>query len=98
MPDRSNEFDYESREALFADRQLLELSDIFDSDAYRALARLPPDVNAAEHYLLEGWRRGLEPGPNFNGHSLYKYYCSVGFSGPPALSYLMLRTGGRAAF
>lgn len=98
MLDRPNDHNYNSREDLLADCQLLELGDIFDAKAYRVLAGIPSGVDAAEHYLVEGWRRGLEPGPNFEGRFLYPYYCSVGFSGPPALTYLMLRTSGPAAF
>jgi len=89
---------YDTREDLLADRRLLELSDIFDASAYRAIAGIPLEVDAAEHYLVEGWRRGLEPGPHFESRFLYPYYCSAGFTGPPALTYLMLRTSGPAAY
>lgn len=98
MLDRPNDHSYASRGDLLADRQLLELSDIFDAKAYRAMARIRSDVDAAEHYLVEGWRRGLEPGPNFEGRFLYPFYCTVGFAGPPALTHLMLSTRGPAAY
>src|SRR5688572_21575041 len=98
MLNRLNAHDYETPDDLRADCELLELSDVFDARAYRAIASVPPEINAAEHYLIEGWRRGLEPGPHFDGHSLYPYYCTVGFSGPPALTYLMLGASGPSAY
>jgi glycosyltransferase involved in cell wall biosynthesis len=98
MLDRPHEYSYEAREDLLADRELLELSDIFDEPAYRAMARIPRQVDAAEHYLVEGWRRGLEPGPHFEGGFLYPYYCTIGFTGPPALTYVMLSANGPAAY
>ena len=47
-----------------------------------------------KHYLTKGWRRGLEPGPNFDGTFLYTYFQSAGFDGPPALTYIILKSSG----
>jgi len=80
------------------DCRLLESSEVFDQQAYRAAAGIGENVAAAEHYLAVGWRQGLEPGPKFEGAFLQPYYRSAGFAGPPALTYLLLRAAGRPAY
>ena len=89
---------YSSNEDLTADCWLLEQSDIFDASYYRAAAGISRKVNAAEHYLREGWRLGFEPGRHFEGNFLNPYFRSAGFRGPPAITYLTLRTGGHALY
>ena len=76
------------------DRRWLEESGLLDATRYRTAAGLPPDVNAARHYLAHGWRAHLEPNASFDGHFLYPYYRSAGLEGPPALTFLMLRASG----
>lgn len=85
---------YRQRDDLAADLSLLEQSDLFDSDFYRDRAGLEPASNAAEHYLLTGWRLGLEPSKNFEGSFLYPYYYSVGLDGPPAITFISLQAAG----
>jgi glycosyltransferase involved in cell wall biosynthesis len=79
---------------LFADGRLLEKNGLFHAETYRAAAGIDPGTNAAEHYLLEGWRAGLEPGPDFEGNFLYPYYRSVGFFDAPPLTYITLHAAG----
>jgi glycosyltransferase involved in cell wall biosynthesis len=87
-----------SHEALAADCKLLRDSGIFDDAAYRAAARIAPEADAVEHYLLEGWHVGFEPGPDYDGASLYPYYRSVGYIGAPAITHLKLRASGAPAY
>ena len=70
--------------------ELLELSGLLDEAVYRAAAGISDETSSAEHYLREGWRRGLEPGPNFEGGFLRPYFEFVGLHGAPALTYLTL--------
>ena len=76
------------------DCRLLEESGLLDVTSYCAAARLEAGADAARHYLLDGWRAGLEPNPDFEGGFLYPYYRSAGLDGPPALTYLMLQAAG----
>jgi glycosyltransferase involved in cell wall biosynthesis len=74
--------------------RLLEDSGLFDAQTYSVAAGLGDQVNHLEHYLSRGWQLGLEPGPNFDGAFLQPYFRSAGFSGPPAVTYLILRAAG----
>jgi glycosyltransferase involved in cell wall biosynthesis len=85
---------YRTTDDLLADRELLEQSDIFDAALYRLAAGLAAEQNAAEHYLIQGWRDGLEPGPGFEGSFLYPFFRTIGFDGPPAITFLNLRATG----
>ena len=69
---------YSSNEDLTADCWLLEQSDIFDPLTSRAAAGISRKVNAAEHYLREGWRLGFEPGRHFEGNFLNPLF-SIGW-------------------
>jgi len=89
---------YHSRDALEADCRLLRDSGLFDHNTYRAAAGIDAAIDAVEHYLVEGWRTGLEPGPGFQGEFLYPYYRSVGYFGPPAITHLKLRAAGAPAY
>src|SRR5689334_15038667 len=89
MLDRPNVQEWDSPDQLANYCRLLEDSGLLDPTVYRAAAGIGEEVNAAEHYLREGWRRGLEPGPDFDGELLYPYFRSVGMNGPPALSYVL---------
>ena len=81
-------------EEVAANCRLLEASGLIDEQAYRAAARIDSTVSAAEHYLTVGWRDGIEPRPQFEGGFLAPYYRSLGFAGPPAITYLRLREHG----
>jgi glycosyltransferase involved in cell wall biosynthesis len=85
---------YDSEEECDVDCRLLEESGLLDVSSYCAAAGLDAGANAARHYLEHGWRAHLEPSPHFEGHFLGPYYRSVGLDGPPALTFLMLRTAG----
>jgi glycosyltransferase involved in cell wall biosynthesis len=89
---------YASRETLEADCRLLRDSGLFDPDTYRAAAGIDVSTDAIEHYLREGWHRGHEPGPGFQGTFLYPYYCGAGHVGAPAIAYLKLRAAGGPAY
>lgn len=94
MPDSEAANRYPPLKDLVADSQLLEESGLFDATAYRALAGLKKETNATEHYLLEGWRMGIEPVRNFEGTFLYPYFRSVGLNAPPAITYLIFQASG----
>ena len=94
MAQTQQTFEYSSREDLLFDCALLANSDIFNAEAYSVAAGLESSAGAAEHYLLTGWRNGIEPGPQFEGKILFPYFCTVGLWRPPAITYLMLRSAG----
>lgn len=54
-------------------------SALFDADWYRRhRAGLPKGrEHVAHHYLTEGWREGLQPGPHFDGEAYLKRYADV---------------------
>ena len=89
---------YLLRETLAADCKLLRDSGLVNQKAYRVVARIGSKADPVAHYLVSGWKRDLDPGPGFHGKELYPYYCSVGFSGPPAITYLNLRAAGAPAY
>jgi glycosyltransferase involved in cell wall biosynthesis len=86
---------YVSREAFEADCRILSHSGLFDPDFYRPTAGIGEETDPVDHYLREGWRVGYEPGPRFEGASLYPYFRSGGHAGPPAITYLSLRVAGK---
>ena len=79
---------------LDADCAILVQSGLFDERFYRNLARLDPGSNAVEHYLVTGWRCGMEPCADFDGAFLYPYFKSVGLDGPPAITFLNFQAAG----
>lgn len=87
-----------STDDLEGDCSFLRESGLFDIEWYRAKAGLEAGVDAVEHYLRQGWRAGLEPGPEFEGSRLYSYFRTAGFRGPPAVTYSRLRAEGHPAF
>ena len=90
--------------AIDTPQDCLELGDLFcaasllDEDAYAETLLLPHPGAALEHYLAAGWRVGLEPSTKFDGNFLNPYFRSVGYEGPPALTYLLLRSAGWPVF
>ena len=82
------------RDEIAADCALLEQSGLLDRDSYRARAGLDVNSNAAEHYLLHGWKAGIEPCRNFEGSFLYPYFRTIGLEGPPAITFITLRAAG----
>jgi glycosyltransferase involved in cell wall biosynthesis len=89
---------YTSAKEMQADSAILRESDLFDFDWYRVRAGIDADIDAVEHYLILGWRRGFEPGPAFEGSGLYPYFHSAGYLKPPAITYLQFRAAGRPAY
>src|ERR1700730_17043740 len=87
-----------SGEALAADCRLLRESGLFDLEWYRARAGIDADVDAIEHYLVEGWRAGLEPNAGLEGTFLYSYFSSAGRHAPPAITFLQLRAAGAPVY
>lgn len=82
------------RDAIGADCALLESSGLLNQASYRIRAGLDANANAAEHYLLHGWKFGIEPNRDFEGSFLYPYFMSIGFDGPPAITFISLRAAG----
>lgn len=78
--------------------QLLSDHGVFQKDYYSKLAGPTAPLSPVEHYLLGGWRQGLEPAADFEGGWLYPYFASAGFSAPPALTYATLRGAGAPVY
>ena len=76
--------------ALPGDRELLAISGLLDEVRYRQRAGLSEAVDAAGHYLEQGWLQGLDPRDGFEGEFLRPYYEASGRRGPPALTWLEL--------
>lgn len=74
--------------------ELVTCSGFLDPDWYRANASIPASDDPARHYLVQGWRDGLEPGPCFEGGYLGPYFATVGYDGPPLITYLLLQAYG----
>src|SRR5215469_13018941 len=87
---------YPSEAAIDVDRMILVCSDILDAAFYRSAAGLDETEDPARHYLIHGTHMGLEPGPSFEGSFLAPYYKSIGFYGPPAITYVLLRSASWA--
>src|SRR5262249_37389008 len=71
---------------------------VFDASYYLHAAGPIASGSPIEHYLLRGWREGLEPAADFEGGWLYPYFASAGFTGPPALTYATLRRAGAPVY
>lgn len=76
------------------ERALLANSEIFDAQDYIARAGEDARHDPVGHYLDIGWQRGLEPSDSFPGNFLLPYFASMGECGPPAVTWLFLRTAG----
>jgi glycosyltransferase involved in cell wall biosynthesis len=85
---------HEQEDSIAADGALLEASGLFDAETYRSVAGIEAAIDPVQHYLREGWRAGLDQGPNFEGSFLDPYYRSAGFFDPPAVTYTSLRAAG----
>lgn len=72
------------------DRDLLAVSGLLDETYYRLQADVPHAIDPLAHYLEEGWMRGMNPSPGFDGEFLRPYYEASGRYGPPALTWLQL--------
>ena len=78
--------------------KLIANSNMFDSAFYRATAELTSEIDAIEHYLRYGWRRGLEPSAHLEIGWLYPYFDSAGFNSAPALTYTTLQRAGAPVY
>jgi glycosyltransferase involved in cell wall biosynthesis len=76
------------------ERSLLSESGIFDGLGYIACAGDGVRGDPIGHYLGVGWQFGLEPNDSFPGSLLQPYFASIGASGPPAVTWLCLRSAG----
>jgi glycosyltransferase involved in cell wall biosynthesis len=74
------------------DREVLTASGLLDEASYRVRAGLSDGVDAATHYLEQGWLQGLDPREGFEGEFLRPYYEASGRYGPPGLTWLELST------
>jgi len=77
-----------------SERALLSESHIFDEPGYVARAGEDARRDPIGHYLDIGWRLGLEPNESFPGTALLPYFAAMGASGPPAITWLVLRSAG----
>jgi glycosyltransferase involved in cell wall biosynthesis len=75
-------------------RVLLSESGIFDQLGYIARAGEETRGDPIGHYLETGWRFGLEPNDSFPGTFLLPYFAAIGAYGPPAITWLILRSAG----
>lgn len=83
---------------LAAATKLIAESGVFNTKYYHRTAGHIADITPIEHYLLHGWRDGLEPSAYFEGRWLYQYFASAGLHEPPALTYATLRAAGEPVF
>jgi SAM-dependent methyltransferase/glycosyltransferase involved in cell wall biosynthesis len=82
------------RDDIAADCALLEQSGMVDPNAYRVRAGCDINTSAAEHYLVHGWKLGIEPKEDFEGSFLYPYFRTIGLDGPPAITFIGLSAAG----
>jgi hypothetical protein len=78
--------------------QLLSDHGLFQTSYYSEIAGPTAPLSPVEHYLLRGWREGLEPSADFEGDWLYPYFVSAGFNDPPALTYVTLWAAGAPVY
>jgi glycosyltransferase involved in cell wall biosynthesis len=83
---------------LAAASRLMADCGLFDSSYYLSAAGPMAFGSPIEHYLLGGWREGLEPSAEFEGGWLYPYFASAGFTDPPALTYATLQRAGAPVY
>ena len=83
---------------LAAASRLMADCGLFDSSYYLSAAGPIAFGSPIEHYLLGGWREGLEPSAEFEGGWLYPYFASAGFIDPPALTYATLQRAGAPVY
>ncbi len=76
------------------ERDLIGRSGLFDEDAYVRQAGPEAIQDPIRHYLLKGWRMGLEPNGSFPGALLQPYFATAGFDGPPVITWLIQRSAG----
>jgi glycosyltransferase involved in cell wall biosynthesis len=89
---------YPSKAAIEIDRMILLSSGLLDDAFYRTSAGLGEGEDPARHYLIHGTYIGLEPGPAFEGSFLAPYFKSIGFHGPPAITYALLQAASWAVY
>lgn len=77
-----------------SERALLSESGIFDPLGYVARAGEETRSDPIGHYLETGWRFSLEPNDSFPGTFLLPYFAAMGAYGPPAITWLTLRSAG----
>ncbi len=84
-----------SPDASFAiNHDLLSQSGLFDENYYLSQAGPEAAADPVGHYLLTGWRLGLEPNPSFPGTQLQPYFACAGFHQPPVITWLVQRSAG----
>lgn len=71
---------------------IIERSILFDEHWYRKTYRLDTQTNAAEHYLMEGYKKGWNPSKYFSTEEYFLENPDVRWGGiPPLLHYEVLR-------
>lgn len=76
--------------------RILAASPRFDRDGYVSQAALEPEVDAAVHYVTEGWEAGLEPLAGIETAYLRPYLAASGLISPPAVAWLEYELKGAA--
>lgn len=67
---------------------IIERSILFDEHWYRKMYRLDTQTNAAEHYLMEGYKKGWNPSKYFSTEEYFLENPDVRWGGtPPLLHY-----------
>jgi glycosyltransferase involved in cell wall biosynthesis len=74
------------------ERGILSGGGLFDEAYYVAQSGAPADPIG--HYLITGWKLGLEPNPSFPGRFLLPYFTAAGFRAAPAVTWLLLKSLG----
>ncbi len=77
-------------------RDLLEISGLFDVSNYVKLAGEGAVGDPITHYLTEGWRRDLRPNPTFPAEQFRPYFRDLGLEQSPFTTWLTLQWAGWA--
>jgi glycosyltransferase involved in cell wall biosynthesis len=85
---------YPSEQALEYDRLILIAGGVFDPSFYRLSAGAEGVEDLARHYLLHGWRSGVEPAEGFDSAFLAPYFRTLGYYRAPGATYAQLRIAG----
>ena len=85
---------FKSNNDMTLERILLSDSGLFDASGYSSHAGDESRTDPLGHYILTGWKMGLEPNDSFAGSFSQPYFATLGVDEPPAISWLALRAAG----
>lgn len=80
------------------EREMLLAGGLLDEPWYREQTGARGYDDPAGHYVNAGWRAGLEPNPAFPGSFFLPYFAEAGLHGPPAVTWITLKSAGWAVY